>query len=84
MVMVCTPNLPDEGPHEHVLCLPSSWRLGRQGLPNKVQAGAREGAESSISCSKGKQETSFQAARERVSKLTLKVTHFFQQGHTSY
>jgi hypothetical protein len=45
--------------------------------------GTREGAESSTSCSKGKQEmTGFQAARLRVLKPTSIVTHFLQQGHT--
>jgi hypothetical protein len=41
------------------------------------------GAESSTSCSEGKQEkTGFQEARRRVSKPTPTVTHFLQQGHT--
>jgi hypothetical protein len=42
-------------------------------------------AESSTSCSKGKQEkTGFQAARRRLSqKPTPTVTYFFQQGYIS-
>jgi hypothetical protein len=37
------------------------------------------GAESSTSCSKGKQEkTGFQAARTKVLKLIPTVTHFLQ------
>jgi len=42
------------------------------------------GAESSTSSPEGSQEQTEhpQAARRRVSKLTLTVTHFLQQGHT--
>jgi hypothetical protein len=41
------------------------------------------GAERSTFCSKDKQEkTGFQAARKRVLKPKLTVTHFLQQGHT--
>jgi hypothetical protein len=41
------------------------------------------GAESSTSCSKGKQEkTDSQAARRRVSKSTPTVTQVLQQGYT--
>jgi hypothetical protein len=32
--------------------------------------------EAESSCSEGKQKTGFQEARKKVSKLTLKVTHF--------
>jgi hypothetical protein len=46
---------------------------------------AGEGAENSVSWPKGSQErTIFQAARRRVSKSTLTVTHFLQQGHTHF
>jgi hypothetical protein len=45
--------------------------------------GAR-GAESSTSCSKGKQEmTGFHAARKKLANPTLTVTHFLQQGYMS-
>jgi hypothetical protein len=52
-------------------------------MHGSIQAGMA-GAENSISCPEGKQEkTGFQEARTRVLKLTLTVTHFFQQGHTT-
>ena len=53
-----------------------AWQhLGRHGTG---------GAESSTSCSEGKQKTAvFQAARVKVLKPTLTVTYFLQQGHTS-
>ena len=41
------------------------------------------GVESSISSSKGKQNTDFHAARSRVSMHIPKVTYFLQQGHIS-
>jgi hypothetical protein len=54
---------------------------GEQQCPGKHVVG---GAESSTSCSKGKNEkTGFQTARRKVSKPTPKVIHILQQGHTS-
>jgi hypothetical protein len=39
-------------------------------------------AESSTSCSKGKQKTYFQTARRKISKLTPIVIQFLQQDYT--
>jgi|UPI00001E498D hypothetical protein len=39
-------------------------------------------AESSTSCSEGKQKTGFKVARIRVLKPMSTMTHFLQQGHT--
>jgi len=67
------------------------WLTGSKLQSIIIKAGAWQcpgrhgigGAESSISCSKGKQKkTGFQAARKRVLKPTPTVTHLLQQGHT--
>jgi hypothetical protein len=67
----------------------SLWVQGSSPLSSRQEAWqhlgrhcAREGAESSTSYSKENQEKAdFQAARRRVSKPTLRVTHFLQQDH---
>jgi hypothetical protein len=54
-------------------------KVGAWQCPSRHGAG---GAESSISCSKGKQEnTGFQGTGMRVLKPTLIMTHFLQQGY---
>ena len=55
----------------------SSWQ--KHECPGRHGIG---GAVSSTSCSEGKQETGFQAARRRISKSTPTVMHYLQQGHT--
>jgi hypothetical protein len=55
-------------------------KAGTWQCPGRHGAG---GAESSTSCSKGKQKIGIQGARMTVLKPTPIMTHLFQQGHTS-
>ena len=57
----------------------SSWQEAWQSAGRHGAGGAVR----STSYSEGKQNTGFQAARQRVSKPTPIVIHFLQQGHTS-